>query len=98
MTDKPKIKIYNDENLIEMIEMYASLQGYISSEEELSEKYDKEIMPILIKRHGVKGELFNNTAMINEKFNNWAEWLCKKGEIHPEQYENYEYIGKWAYI
>ena len=87
---------YNDENLLEMVEMYAEEMGYISSEDELSERFDDQVLPGIIETHGTKGEEFTDTTMINEYFNNWTDGLCKDGEIHPEQYDNYCYVGKLA--
>lgn len=85
---------YNDENLMDMIEMYATSQGLIDSEEALSERFDEEVLPTILETHGKPGVEFNDTCMINEEFNNWSDMLCKEGEIHPEQYNNYCYVGK----
>lgn len=85
---------YNDENFLDMVELYADSQGFIASEDDLSEKFDNEIMPSLIEHYGKKGELFDDETMMNEEFNNWSDSLCKDGEIHPLQYDNYCYVGK----
>lgn len=85
---------YNDEDLLEMVEMYAEEMGYISSAEELSERFDQmieECMSCEFKR-----QLENDDCLVSETFNNWSDGLCKDGEIHSVQYENYEYNGEWV--
>ena len=87
---------YNDENLLEMVELYADEMGYISSEDELSERFDQEVAPLVIDQHGTKGEEFEDTVMMNEAFNDWTDALTKDGEIHPEQYNKYCYTGEYS--
>jgi len=87
---------YNNENLLEMVELYADTVSIISSEDELSERFDTEIIPSILEQHGTKGEEFTDTVMINEEFSNWADVLCKEGEIHPEQYNQYCYTGRYS--
>lgn len=82
---------YNDENLLDMVELYAGSQGYISCEEDLSEIFDEVITPDIIKKYGE-----NDKPAMNEGFNNWTDMLCKDGEIHPIQYDQYCYVGKYA--
>ena len=79
-----------------MVEMYADEKGFIASEDELSERFDNEVLPGILENYGKKGEEFTDTTMINEEFNNWSDMLCKDGEIHPEQYDNYCYTGKYS--
>jgi len=85
---------YNDENLLGMVELYAEEMGYISSEDDLSARFDTDVLPGLIEQYGVKGESFEDEPLLNETFNNWSDMLCKDGEIHPEQYNNYSYTGE----
>jgi hypothetical protein len=80
---------YNDENLLEMVELYAEEMGYISSEEELSEVFDEEILPYIVKEYGEDDE-----PAINEGFNSWSDSLCEDGVTHPIQYDQYCYVGK----
>ena len=87
---------YNNENLLEMVELYADEMGYISSEDELSERFDAEIMPDILAQYAKPGEEFEDQDTINEAFNNWTDSLCKEGEIHPEQYARYTYTGKYS--
>lgn len=82
---------YNDENLLEMVELYAAEMGYIADEDELSERFDKEIAPAVIEQYGPDDE-----PAMNEAFNNWTDSLCKEGEIHPEQYNSYHYVGEYS--
>lgn len=85
------MKNYNDENLLEMVELYAAEIGAIASEEELSERFDEHLAPLVIEQYGED----DKPAML-ETFNNWTDGLCKDGEIHPEQYNSYCYVGEWA--
>ena len=87
---------YNDENLLEMIELYAAEIGAIDSEEALSELFDAEILPGILAQHGEPGIAFTDTTMIDEEFNNWSDFRCKDGEIHPEQYDKYCYVGEMS--
>lgn len=85
------MKNYYDENLLEMVEMYADEMGYIADESELSDKFDEEMAPSVIKQYGADDE-----PALFEAFNNWSNSLCKDGEIHPEQYNQYCYVGEWS--
>ena len=82
---------YNDENPIEMVELYADEMGYISSEIELSDRFDSDVAQYVIDQYGPDDE-----PAMNEAFNNWTDSLCKDGEIHPLQYHEYCYIGEYA--
>jgi len=82
---------YNDENPLEMVELYADEMGYIASEEELSEQFDENIAPTIIEQYGADDE-----PAMSEGFNNWSDSLCKDGEIHPEQYSQYCYVGEYS--
>ena len=81
---------YNDENLLDMVELYASEMGYISSEDELSEQFDS-MLDECCPDFDTEDE-----PAISEEFSNWADGLCKDGEIHPEQYNKYCYTGKYS--
>ena len=87
---------YNDESLLEMIELYAESQGYVDSEEALSEQFDNDIMPAILHTYGKPGEAFDDDTMVSEEFNNWSDGICKDGEIHPIQYDQYCYVGKYT--
>jgi len=87
---------YDDEDLIGMVELYAEEVGAIASEDELSEKFDEEVAPTIIETHGEKGVEFTDSIMMTEEFNNWADALCKEGEIHPIQYNDYGYVGEYS--
>ncbi len=80
---------YNDENLLEMVELYAAEIGAIASEQELSDRFDADVLPHVIAEYGAHDE-----PALYEAFNNWSDALCKDGEIHPEQYRMYCYIGE----
>jgi hypothetical protein len=82
---------WNRIDLIDIIEFYASDNDMICCEEELSERFDSEILPGVIEAYGEDDE-----PAISEAFNNWTDMLCKDGEIHPEQYNSYCYVGRLA--
>jgi len=82
---------YHDETLLEMVEMYAEEVGNIASEEELSKLFDDEVVADIIAAVGD-----DDTDAINEGFNNWTDALCKDRVIHPQQYNSYDYVGKYS--
>lgn len=82
---------WNHIDLLEIVELYAADNGMIDSESALSELFDSEIAPLVIAQYGE-----NDSVAMNEAFNDWTDSLCKSGEIHPEQYNHYCYIGKWS--
>ena len=91
-----KMGLWNDENLLDMVELYAIECAAISSEDQLSEKFDDEIMPLLLEQYSQKGQEFSDQDLVNQAFNDWTDSLCKEGEIHPEQYNSYCYVGEWC--
>lgn len=82
---------WNRIDLLELVESYADEYGMIASESELSELFDSDIAPLVIAEYGE-----SDSVAMNEAFNNWSDGLCKNGEIHPEQYSQYCYVGKWS--
>lgn len=82
---------YNNEDLLGMVELYAEEVGAIASEDELSEKFDEEIAELVVEQYGPDDE-----PAMSEAFNNWADGLCKDGEIHSEQYNQYCYVGTYS--
>ena len=82
---------WNRIDLLDIIEFYASDNDMICCEEELSERFDSEVLPDVIEAYGEDDE-----PAISEAFNNWTDMLCKDGEIHPEQYNSYCYVGRLA--
>ena len=85
------MKNWNDETHLECIEALANENGWISNEDELSELFDSEIAPSIISEYGEDDE-----PAINEGFNNWSDSLCKNGDIHPLQYNQYCYTGDYS--
>ena len=81
---------YNDETLLEMVELYAESQFFIASEDELSERFDS-MLAECYPDFDTEDE-----DAINQTFNNWSDGLCKDGEIHPIQYSEYGYVGEHA--
>jgi len=93
------MKKWNDETLLEVVEMYAeenSHLGYIASEEELSDRFDA-----MIEEMGVEYKICPKSrkydwGVISEDFNAWKDNLCRDGEIHPEQCDAYCYVGVYS--
>ena len=80
---------WNNIDNLELVELYAEDNNLIASEQELSDLFDEEVLPSVLKSCDEDDE-----AAINESYNNWTDALCKDGEIHIEQYENYCYVGR----
>ena len=74
-----------------LVEELPTYEGWISSEDELSERFDDEIAPLVIEQYGEDDE-----PAMSEAFNDWTDSLCKDGEIHEEQYNKYCYVGKYS--
>ena len=93
---------FNNIDLIELVECYAEENNLIASEQELSDKFDEEVMPELLKAwhndERNQGRTFEDQCLVDESFNNWADMLCKEGEIHDAQYSQYCNVGEYAYI
>lgn len=85
------MKNWNNIDPLEMVELIAAEYDLIASEEELSERFDDEIAPLVIEQYGE-----NDTAAMDQAFNDWTDMLCKDGEIHEEQYSTYSYVGKYS--
>ena len=82
---------WNHYSTLEIIEALAEHESLISSEEELSERFD-EILTVEQKHIYREGD----EGMLNEDFSNFSDSLCKGGEIHSEQYNDYCYVGEFA--
>lgn len=86
---------WNNIDLIEIIEAYASDNNLIASEEELSERFDEMIKECSSPEDLMTFENGDDLPMINETFNNWTDSLVSDGELHPEQYRLYTYVGEF---
>lgn len=82
---------WNRVDLLEIVEAYAEDNGGIADESELSKRFDEEVLPSVIAEYGEDDE-----PALNEAFNNWTDMLCKDGELHDVQYNEYCYVGKLA--
>jgi len=81
---------YNDyETDLYTIEQFGSDNNLIDSEESLSNAFDEMIAEAVITQYGA-----DDTVAMSEAFNNWSDSLCKDGELHSQQYQDYCYIGK----
>lgn len=82
---------WNKLELLDIVEGYAENNGGISSEEELSNRFDNEIAPLVIENYGTEDQ-----PAIDEAFGNWTDSLLSVGEIHEAQYNQYDYIGRYS--
>lgn len=80
---------WNDESLLEVVEELAIWEGMISSEEELSERFDEFLMEV-----NCCPERMTATD-VRVTFNDWKDSMGKDGMIHPEQCNEYCYEGKY---
>lgn len=78
-------------DMLEVVELFAEDNGMIASEQELSDRFDLEVLPHVIEQYGE-----DDSVAINEAFNDWTDGLCKDGEIHESQYNSYCYVGRLA--
>ncbi len=86
---------YQTMSELEIIEALAEYENMISSEDELSERFDDMVDEFgLIYLIG--SDELDEPAMC-EWFNNWTDALCKDGEIHSTQYSEYCYCGKFDF-
>lgn len=83
--------IFSNVELLEIIEAYAADNNGVDSEQSLSDWFDDEIATLVIEKYGADDE----TAM-SETFSDWADSLCKDGELHELQYNEYCYVGDYA--
>jgi len=85
---------WNDIDLIEIIEYYAEENldyCLVLDETDLSKRFDENVASHVIEQYGVDDE-----PAMSEAFSNWSDALCKDGVLHPEQYNQYEYVGRYA--
>lgn len=75
-------------SLLELVESYATENNLIDSEEMLSERFDQMLAEC------APNFPLDDEPALSEAFNNWSDSLCKDGEIHDEQYNQYSYVGK----
>ena len=80
--------------LLEMAEEYAEGHGLIDSEEALTLRFDSEIAQNVVEAVGEK-----DYPAMRQAFNDWTDSLCRDGQLHQLQYENYTYctvVGEHA--
>lgn len=85
---------WNSVDLLDIVEAYAEAECYsfkntICSEKALSELFDWHNEDWLHENR-------DDQTAIDEFFNNWTDMLCTSGELHPEQYDKYTYVGKYC--
>ena len=82
---------FNGITILELAEAYAEENNLIASEEELSERFDEDVLPQVIAQYGE-----DDSIAIREAFNDWSDALHKDGELHESQYNEYCYVGRLA--
>ncbi len=82
---------FNLVSQLELVECYALENGFISSEEKLSDIFDEDILPSVIEEYGADDQIAIDTT-----FNDWSDGICKDGYLHPVQYDEYIYVGMRA--
>jgi len=78
-------------DLLEAVELWATENGLIDSEQELSDRFDEEYLPHIIEQYGE-----DDQPAIEEGFSNWSDKLCKDDQLHDVQSSLYVYVGKRA--
>ena len=81
----------NNESTLELVESIAEVEALISNEQALSDLFDEEVAQHVIDQYGEDDEV-----AMSQAFNNWSDSLCKGGEIHKSQYNDYCYVGKYS--
>ena len=79
---------FNQADILDLAECFALDNGLISSEEELSELWDKEYKDSFLSVYDADDEI-----ALNEEFSYFADAMCKSGQLHESQYNNYKYVG-----
>jgi hypothetical protein len=91
-----------DVELLTLVECYATENNLIDSEEALSDRFDEEALPHLLQAWHDNpqnyGQEFSDRVMLNEEFSNWTDGLCREHIVHPEQQQQYCYVGKMEYL
>ncbi len=80
------------ETILELAEYVAEMENAISSEQELSDRFDEMLKETDFFSTYDRDDLI----AVRETFNDWSDGLCKDGEIHESQYNEYEYVGDYA--
>lgn len=79
------------DSAVELAEALAEEWGLYASEQELSDAFDEQIAPHVIKEYGA-----DDIIAMSEAFNNWTDSLCKDGNLHSSQCNEYCYVGTHA--
>lgn len=79
---------WDDESHLEVIELLAEWEGFIASEEDLSEAFDE-----MLTEFGDPEKM--TPTDIRCAFPDYVDGLSKDGTIHPLQAHNYGYVGQF---
>ena len=80
----------NGMGILELAEALQHEFGGIECEQDLSDRFDSEVMS------EVDCACEIDEVAVNEDFSNWADSLREEGEIHESQYEAYGYVGEYS--
>jgi hypothetical protein len=84
---------WNKLSLLEVVEALAREQLFmISCESDLSVRFDALVVECDSDNHNFE----TDGPALSEAFSHYADGLVREGELHPEQYANYEYVGVLA--
>ena len=77
-------------DLLEIVEGFAEFNDLrFVDEESVSAAFNEDVRPAIVAQYGE-----DDQDAIDQGFNDWTDGLCKDGELHDEQYNKYEYLGK----
>lgn len=79
---------------LEAVEYYANYNHLISSEDELSERFDDEVIPSL-RDAWLEYSDYPDYPMISVEFSNFVDGLVSGGELHEQQMSDYSYVGRY---
>lgn len=84
--------IFSNVTVLELAEAYAEDNNSpYSSQDAVNEYFDEHIAPMVLENYDE-----DDTIAFTEAFNDWTDSLCKDGELHESQYNEYSYEGKYS--
>lgn len=89
------MSFWTGKSLLEIVEELAEHESQISSEEQLSERFDSMLKESKCGSCGAV-HIEDDEVALNEAFSNYTDGLVRDGELHLEQYQNYEYVGEFS--
>ena len=74
-------------------EALATEYGLPDSQQAMSDRFDEDVAPAVIKQFGA-----DDDVAMSEAFNNWSDAMCKDGSISYVQYDQYCYVGEYSEV